>query len=455
MHIVAYGAFMARTTHNRYSLIAAVVGALAVAGVLAWLLIPRLPALAERTAQVGQGISDAYHVSAVATRLLDDKPDNVLLLFQNSWELRPTGGFITALGEATVTHGRLSDLSVVASDANDDKQTLKPPLPAPMHGWISTPYLTLRDANWDPDFPTAAATVQELFTDQTGRTPDLVIAITTQATEDLVRATGPLTFEINGHSITVNDNNVTSTLEQLTDVDFATLGLTKAERKQVLVAFSKVLLPAVQQHVSSDPAGSLGLLMSLVQHYDVQLWSKDPALDAHLEALPARRTITPAASDALLVVDTNLNSYKTDPFMVKTIMYNARLGDTPTARLQLTYRNTSSRAERLTTAYHDYVRIYVPAGSELISTTGLENVTTQARHGRTVFAGMFTVDQGVQKTVALTYKLGPSVGTSLDRYALILERQAGSRAVPVIATVSSIDARRTLSSTTAADATLQ
>ncbi|MFO0702984.1 MAG: DUF4012 domain-containing protein, partial [Candidatus Andersenbacteria bacterium] len=316
----------------------------------------------------------------------------------------------------------------------------------------------LRDANWDPDFPTAAATVERLYTDATGRVPDVVLAITTSATEALVRATGPVSFSVNGHAITVDASNVTDTLENLTDVDFATLSLTKANRKEVLVQFAQALLPKVQLYASQDPGGALQLLSQLTERYDLQAWSNDPGLDSHLAGLSARREVDAATGDALLVVDTNLNAYKTDPYVQRTATYDVVLdgpGGAAQATLTLTYRNTSSTAQRLTTTYNDYVRVYVPSGSLLQHATGLAHVTPTQRHGRTVFGGMLIVPQGQARTITLTYTLGPSVGRSLSGYRLSLERQAGSVPFTLTASVQAGDRAKTLSGTTDLDVLLR
>jgi len=424
---------------------------------------PHFRAIAERTAEVTEAVSDAYHGSALAQRLLDDQPDEVLFLFQNSWELRPTGGFVTALGEGTVVSGKLQNLRVVPSDFYDESQRIQPPLPEEMRGAISTPWLALRDANWDPDFPTAAATVAKIYADAADRNPDLVIAVTTDATEKLLHVTGPVTFSVNGHTLTLDESNATAELERLTDVDFATLGLTVDTRKEVLANFAAALLPQVQRHVSQDPAGAISLAVQLLQRYDVQLWSPDVALDRHLAAIGARREIGAAADDALLIVDANLAAYKTDPYIERHAEYEVRYagGSTseeqvrPTAKLTLTYTNTSTPAERLTTTYHDYLRVYVPYGSELTSVSGLEDTTTTQRHGRTVFGGMLHVPQGRTATVELTYTLGPSVSTALTDYALRLERQAGVVPYGLTASVTTGQTRRTLQGTTSADTTLR
>ena len=421
---------MTRKTRNKRLIIVGVaITAVAIMLGTVWFTLPKLRALAERTSNLGEDLSDAYHAGALAQRLMDDDPEQVLMIFQNSWELRPTGGFITALGEGTILRGQLEGLKVVPSNAYDLQKNIEVPLPLPMQGWISTPELELRDANWDPDFPTAAATIQRMYTDATGRVPDLVIAITTSATEHLVNATGPVIFTINGQTITLTADNVTGELERLTDVDFATLGLSQSDRKQILAAFAAELLPKVQRFIWQDPIKALNLTTELLETHDVQIWSADSQLDNHLAALDARKEIGPAAQDALLLVDTNLGAFKTDPFIQRSAYLAVTVAQE--SILKLTYENTSTSDDRLTTTYNDYVRIYVPEKSSLISATGLTNVKTSERHGRTVFEGRLQIPQGEKRDVTIKYK-NSSTPTSFDGYSLLLERQAGSQPYSII-----------------------
>ena len=369
-------------------------------------------------------IQRSVALATLGEHLLDNDPDSWLLLLQNSTELRPTGGFVTAFAQVTTLGKDITSISLKASDDYDALSYSRAPLPSGLAGNIGTPYLTIKDANWDPDFATSAATISRLYREATQFNPDAVVAITTTANEKLLELIGPISFSVRERSFLVDSSTVTQTLEIYTDVKFAELGLTKENRKEILSQYAQALKPALTKYAALHPIEFLRFINELVATYDLQLWSNDQALQKSFDALSMSRSVTPAESDALLIVDANVGAFKTDPFVERTASYKVDLNAQPSAELELTYTNTSIPGEQLVTDYHSYSRIYVPAGSILTNADGLR-VTTLERHGRTVFAFMTDIPQGASKTYILTYLLGPSSANSSD-YSLQVQRQPGS-----------------------------
>ncbi len=406
----------------------------------AFVVFAKWPEWKQEASGIQETFSDAQHTAALVKLFFDATPDQVLVLFQNSNELRPTGGFITAFGEATVQHGQLNSLSVTASDAFDEQQTIRPPLPTEMTGLISTPFLTIRDANWDVDFATAAATIQELYSSATDKRPATLIAVTTRANEKIVELTGPLQFTINGTAFTVDHRNVTDELQRLTDQEFASVGLEKEERKEVLAAFAQALVPKLRTYVQAHPAEMFTTMQNLIATYDIQVWSSDPVIAAHTNALRVAQTIEPyPAQDALMMVDANLKSKKTDPFIEQSATLQVDLlGQEVMNTLAVTYKNTATESFT-TTEYKGFVRVYVPNGSELRSVAGLADTKTTSKHNRTVFSGMLRVPVGESRTVTYVYKVGTLKDMAMADYSMLLERQPGSRQIPLTVTIKKGD----------------
>jgi len=91
--------------------------------------------------------------------------------------------------------------------------------------------------------------------------------------------------------------------------------------------------------------------------------------------------------------------------------------------LTLTYKNPEKHDGWLNSVLPNWVRIYVPKGSELVSVEGLvEKEEPYEEFGKTVFAGFFELrPQGVAKVV-VKYKLPFKVQ---DRYSLYVQKQPG------------------------------
>jgi hypothetical protein len=385
-------------------------------------------------------LTRGYHTAALLREFKDDKPESVLLVIQNDWELRATGGFITAFGEGEIVNGTLANLRIVPSEFFDAEIGLQAPMPDGMSYRISTPYVAMRDSNWDPDFGSTAGTLSRYYQDATGKTPDLVIAITTESAEQVLARTGPLDFDVNGHTLNVTSQNVTEILEDYTDQSFRELGLTWETRKTILSNFGEALLPRLHDFVTQQPIETLRLANDLLRSYDVQLWSAKPVLAQHLGVLGASQLVdSHYLGDSLMVVDSNIGARKTNRVVEQRIDYRVDLSPdpsiTPTSTLHITYTN-NGKLEPTIIDYYDTVRVYVPVGSTLISSEHLDKVTSYSRHGRTVFEGRLRVPLGTSKTVTLTYQAGPALrGADLSSYRLLLERQAGSTDYPAQITV--------------------
>jgi hypothetical protein len=385
----------------------------------------------ETKKNIATTVSDGYHLAALASKVKDEQPEKLLILFQNDDELRPTGGFITAFGEATLTNGTVQDLNVIDSRAPDKNVPSGIEMPDGLAGNISTDGLTLRDSNWDVDFATTAATIARRYEKATGYTADVVVAFNSDANERILASVGEITFSVSGQSFTVNADNVTEILEHYTDIHFGTLGLNFETRKTILAEYASALLPKVHDLALAHPTDAFGLVRNLLSNYDVQIWSDHPEWEEHLTALTTAQNIEPfPESDALLIVDANIAAYKTDPFVEQSANYSVNL-DTAQSTLDLTYKNTASEGQ-LTTTYRDYVRVYVPKGSVLLDSQGLSGVTTTSRHNRTVFSGWVIVPTGQERNVTLRYQLASTqVLPEMSSYSLLFERQPGGRVIPM------------------------
>jgi len=141
-------------------------------------------------------VRTGLELTGVAPQLLGaDRPRTYLLLFQNEDELRATGGFVSAVGRATIDAGKIISLTVEDSYAVDDFTTPYPDAPAPMLDYMGIDLWVLRDSNWSPDFPVAARQAISLYTQTRGGTIDGVIALNQQVVEALVDGLGPLTID--------------------------------------------------------------------------------------------------------------------------------------------------------------------------------------------------------------------------------------------------------------------
>jgi len=158
----------------------------------------------------------------------------------------------------------------------------------------------------------------------------------------------------------------------------------------------------------------------------------------------------PGEDDFLMVVDSNMGFNKVNPRIQQEIDYQVTLaeGDRPSAELRVHYRHTGAKRleecilptdygdsyeEMMDRCYWDYVRVYVPKGSELRAASGFEPDSVENLPGERktqVFAGYFVLAPGDEHEVVIKYDLPPET-TSGQSYRLRVQKQPGASGLPL------------------------
>ena len=104
---------------------------------------------------------------------------------------------------------------------------------------------------------------------------------------------------------------------------------------------------------------------------------------------------------------------------------------TVTKTLTLTYKNPQEyflekgTNLKLNGVFRDWLRVYVPKGSELLEAKGFETgQKTSEDLGKTVFEGFFTVTPLNVRTITLRYKLPMKMKSP---YKMLIQKQGGSK----------------------------
>ena len=149
--------------------------------------------------------------------LAADGVQRYLVLGQSADELRATGGFVSAVWLVTFEDGGLADVKYQDSVRVDDWERLAlypkapPSLDEHMNAWV----WLLRDVSWDPDFPTTAATAEDMYAIGQRLDIDGVVAINQWTLLRLVEALGSIPAPEGDEPVT--PRNLLGVLEEGTD----------------------------------------------------------------------------------------------------------------------------------------------------------------------------------------------------------------------------------------------
>lgn len=392
-----------------------------------------------------------------------DWPKKYLLVFQNPSESRATGGFIGSVGVLSIDAGKVK--SIKLNDVyNIDGQLvgdIEPPRPIKK---ISSAW-SLHDANWFFDFPTSSERINWLYEKAGGETMDGVIAINPKVVLDLLKAIGPIRVEKYG--IELDETNFIDLMQRQVENDY---DKTVNQPKLVLADFLKQLkdkfdlLPAYRKISIAK-----NFIVNLDQK-DIQVNFKDSASQAFVEKQNWAGKANDSEKDYLAIVHSSINGFKTDAVMDESATLSSEIQKDGIVINTLTITRTHKGEESMDDWYKrvnsDYLRIYVPLGSELLEAKGMtkddhyvkdstvdytnfvkddllvkeentkkvdlkNNVEILEETGKTVFASWIYVSFGESVTASYRYKLpfkvdfnGPQ---SSGSYTILFQKQSGAR----------------------------
>jgi len=200
-----------------------------------------------------------------------------LVLFQNNYELRPTGGFLGSYATVKFKDGVMTSFEVQDIYVPDGQLAGHVDPPLPIQQAFQQGFWNLRDANWHPDFPRSAENVEWFFDQSTGEKFDGVIAVNYTLIPEMMKIVGEMYLP--DQDIKINDQNVYSFLQRTDDIFFP--GSTK--KKDTLSSFSKYLQLKLQHLRPSQYLELASFTQQALDDKDVLLFLKKNSLQGYID----------------------------------------------------------------------------------------------------------------------------------------------------------------------------
>jgi hypothetical protein len=359
-----------------------------------------------------------------------------LVLFQNDRELRPTGGFIGSFALMDLEDGEIMNMEVPEGGSYDLRGGLRERVAAPDQLRLVNPRWEFQDANWFADFPTSAKSLMWFYERGGGRTVDGVIAVTSSLMEEMLKVIGPIEMAEYGKTITA-DNFFIETQKSVE------LEYDKEENKpkQFIADMAPKVLARLMEGGSAKLMPLVNTLSGGLGGKRLQFFFRDSDEQGAASALGWTGELKPIDdADFLAVIDTNIAGGKTDGVIEEEILHESSVDAegviVNTVRVKRTHNG--KKGELFTGIKNiDYMRVYVPSGSELLEAEGFEapaagyflkddtvkpsallaaaegttslhgpsgtRITSES--GLTVFGNWVQLEPGESRTVRLTYRL--------------------------------------------------
>jgi len=393
--------------------------------------------------QLKSTVTDSAQLLTQAKPLIKLLPDllgnpnakTYMLLFQNDAELRPTGGFMTAYAFMKVTKGKVEPLASFDIYDLDSRFNKKVPAPDAIKKYLNETYLNLRNSNMSPDFKVSMDLFYKYYRDMPGLPkPDGIIAIDTQLPVEILKIIGPIGVGGWGNFSANNDPrcDCPQVVYALEDIADRPISGTRVARKAVLGPLMHSMLANAMGSPKHLWPKLLNVALDAIKQKHLLFYFMEDKTQIVAEDFNAAGRITPYAFDYLHINDANLGGAKTDMFLVREVEQEIEMNQgSVTKTVSISYNNPRKgdncnlEAGKLCLngTYRDYIRLYVPLGSKLISVVGSEVKETVSEDlGKTVFDAFFTMRPESQSKIVFKYELPP---LELGTYKMLIQKQPG------------------------------
>lgn len=383
-----------------------------------------------------ESLTELLDVAEKINIFLGDSQDRrYLLVFQNHTEARATGGFMGSFSIVDFSRGKVKKITTPGGGTYDVEGGSRQISAAPEPLRLVNAKWQLWDANWWPDWPTSARKIIWFYEKSDGSTPDGVISLTPKVVTDLMELTGPIILPQYNETITAeNFMDVVQYYAEQKDAATST-------PKRIIGDLTDALTKKLSENLDRERIIKLiGILEENFNQKNILLYFNEPRLAEKARAEGWDGRVRETSGDYLMVVNTNIAGGKSDKKILQTIDLvtevtdDGEIIDTVTVKRQ----HAAIRGEEFSgVRNNDWLRVYVPLGSELLSAAGFrapeaglfeaadqswtqdENLNNEInaavdpfsgtkiyREGdKTVFANWSMVDPGETAILKFSYKL--------------------------------------------------
>lgn len=415
-----------------------------------------------------------------------ERDTRYLLAFQNNAEMRASGGFFGSYALIDFSKGKIKNIETPAGGTYDVEAGYKARIIAPTPLWLVNPLWHMWDANWWYDWPTTANKLMWFYEKSGGPTVDGVISLTPTVIENILQAIGPVDMEKDYGVVVTADN-------------FWQVAQTFAEQKPGVTKKPKKIIGDLMLEIKNQLPQRLNqaVLFSLLKTTEQSLnekhilfYFKNEELEQFISDYGWDGRVKNSNYDYLAVINTNIGGGKSDRKVIQSVNHRATVMSDGSIidDVEIIRRNEASSSEQFSGVRNvDWLRVYVPAGSELIEATGFvapkaslfeqpdptwkfdDDLTNEDRNfkldaqsntkiyeefGKTVFANWLMVDPGKEVSAHFKYRLSAKFIKEIQSdlpggldglfgspkkvlaYALLVQKQPGAQKVNFASSVN-------------------
>ena len=396
----------------------------------------------QRLTQEAKKIAATTKVLKILPKVLGvESKQNLIVIVQDQRELRPTGGFIQAVGQLHFSRGLLTESIFQSAYELDKVRASKIQPPDEIKRFLGENLWFLRDSNWSVDLPTSAKQIRFFVQESTNQPVDGVAALTFEGVRRLIQASGPLDLpELNEQ---VTERNFYDRLEFHAETQSLTISNQSVDYLSLILT---KLVTKISQLNPQDQAKIIEALYDLAESQDLQLTATDVEVRRAWTELgwggevlqppcPSELATTNCVIDRLYQVDANVGINKVNPFIEKKVTDHIEVGETKISHQRnITYRNQAKLDSWPQGEYRAYLKFLLDKTAEFQSLliNGQPAATDQLlqyqEQENQVIGVVIQVPRQKSVTVELKYQLSHQYQAPFA-YFFFNQKQAGTAEV--------------------------
>ena len=295
-------------------------------------------------------------------------PRKYLFLFQNNQEMRATGGFIGSYGVIDIFNGRINKFFIdgIFNPDGQLREKVVPPVPIQK---ISAAW-SLHDSNWFPDFPVSAEKAIWFYEKTGGPTVDGIITMTPNVMKKLLEVSGPI--DMPEYGVVIDKDNFLEKVQNEVEVEY---DKELNQPKKILADLAPKILDVIfNSKKISSAVKTLDILMESLNEKQILLYSRNYEVEKKISEESWSGEVLSTDKDYLSVINSNINGFKTDGVVDEKIEHQTEIKSDGSIIDSVTitrkHNGGDSQYDWLNKVNANYMRVYVPRGSKLISAEG-------------------------------------------------------------------------------------
>jgi len=365
---------------------------------------------------------------------LQDGRINMLVLMQDSSELRATGGFLTEAVVLGFNEAVLVDQQVFNISDLDKRVYGRKESPSDIKELLGEEILFLHDSNWQADFSKSSEEIQWFIEQATSSKVDLVIALNSKTLQEIVAVLGELQL---GENLSINADNYLSKQEE-----FATSDYKNPTDQKFTWQLTDALLEKLFKLSDAQFSALSEVLITQLNQKELLLQSNNQILQQAIESnawsgeesellCPGEFQQTNCLLDFIFQTETNVGTNKVNPYIKETIEHSLGISEKFIRhKRKIVFENTASSDLWPLGSYRNYLRFYLngQANLEKIELNNqkvdLKKVKVTGDEAGKEISMLIEIPKQSRVDLTITYLVPNSASTPFS-YVFLDQKQAG------------------------------